>query len=100
MVIRLVIDFGKLIKVVLKREVGKGVDKWGRRYGGCWVLWPLCVFGCISVVVRVLVSGITGAGVMYSWYSRLVSGCIGEKGSLVTSWGRIGGRGEDGGKNG
>jgi hypothetical protein len=20
-------------------------------YGGCWVLWPFCVFGCISVAV-------------------------------------------------
>jgi hypothetical protein len=25
-----------------------GCDK---RFGGCWVLWPLYVFGCISVVV-------------------------------------------------
>jgi hypothetical protein len=23
----------------------------GEEYGGSWVLWPLCVFGCISVVV-------------------------------------------------
>jgi hypothetical protein len=23
----------------------------GTQCGGCWVLWPLCVFGCISVVV-------------------------------------------------
>jgi hypothetical protein len=22
-----------------------------KMYGGCWVLWPLCVFGYISVVV-------------------------------------------------
>jgi hypothetical protein len=49
--IRVVIDFGRLIKVELKRGVGKGVGEWGKRYGDCWVLWPLCVFGCISVVV-------------------------------------------------
>jgi hypothetical protein len=31
----------------------------------CWFLWPLCVFGCISVVVvRVLVSGIVGGRVV------------------------------------
>jgi hypothetical protein len=27
------------------------VGGWEKRYEGCWVLWPLCVFGCISVVV-------------------------------------------------
>jgi hypothetical protein len=45
MVIRLVIDFGELVKVVLKREYK------GKRCGDCWVLWPLCVFEYISVVV-------------------------------------------------
>jgi hypothetical protein len=34
----------------LKRRVGKGVGWWGERYEGCWVLWPFCVFGFISVV--------------------------------------------------
>jgi hypothetical protein len=24
----------------------------GKRNGSFWVLWPLCVFGCISVVVE------------------------------------------------
>jgi hypothetical protein len=24
----------------------------GETYEGSWVLWPLCVFGCISVVVE------------------------------------------------
>jgi hypothetical protein len=34
----------------------------------------LCMFGCISVVVvEGTVSGSAGAGVVYSWYSRLVS---------------------------
>jgi hypothetical protein len=42
MVIRLDIDFEKLVKLILK---GRG----GKRGG--WVLWSLCVFGCISVVV-------------------------------------------------
>jgi hypothetical protein len=50
MVIRLVIDFGELVKVVLKRRGGKR-GGWGKRYGGCWVLWPLCELGCISVIV-------------------------------------------------
>jgi hypothetical protein len=43
-VIRLVL--GKLVKVVIKKVGG-----YGRKHGGCWVLWPLCVFGCISVAV-------------------------------------------------
>jgi hypothetical protein len=45
MVIRLVIDFG---------GTGKGGTKrsgWVKRYGGFWILWPLCVWGYISVVV-------------------------------------------------
>jgi hypothetical protein len=29
----------------------KGVSGWEKRYGGCWILWPLCVLGCISAVV-------------------------------------------------
>jgi hypothetical protein len=47
MVIKLVIDFGELVKAALK-GTGKGV---GQEVWGCWVLWPLCVFECISVVV-------------------------------------------------
>jgi hypothetical protein len=46
----------------------------GKSYEGCWVLWPLCVFGCISAVVE------EGACVatpecwgVSGWYSRLVS---------------------------
>jgi hypothetical protein len=49
--------FGELDTVAIKGEAGIGVGEWRKWCGGCWVLWPLCVFGCISVVV-VLVSGI------------------------------------------
>jgi hypothetical protein len=27
----------------------KVLDGWGKSYGGYWVLWPLRVFGCLSV---------------------------------------------------
>jgi hypothetical protein len=50
-VIRLVTDLEELVKVALKRGVGKGIGGWGKWDGGCWVLWPLCVCVCISVVV-------------------------------------------------
>jgi hypothetical protein len=33
------------------KEGGKGVNRLRKRFGGCWVLWPLCVFVYISVVV-------------------------------------------------
>jgi hypothetical protein len=100
MVIRLVIDLGELVKLALKREVSKGVDGWGNRYGCCWVLWPLCVFGCISVAV------VEGACVRDCRELELctvvtvghsVGGeCVGESGSVVTGWGRLGWRNEDG----
>jgi hypothetical protein len=35
----------------IKGRAGQGVGGWVKSYGVCWVLWPLCVFGCISVVV-------------------------------------------------
>jgi hypothetical protein len=44
-VIGLVIDFGELVKVVLKREVGKRVGEWRKRKKGCWVLCPSSFFG-------------------------------------------------------
>jgi hypothetical protein len=50
--VRLVIDLGELIKLVLRRGVGKRVGGWGKLYGGCLVLCPLCVFGCNSVVLE------------------------------------------------
>jgi hypothetical protein len=37
MVTRLVIDFGELVKVALKRGTEKGMGEWRKRYGGCWV---------------------------------------------------------------
>jgi hypothetical protein len=49
MVIRLVIDFGELVKVAPKRQGGKR-GGW-QRYGDYCVLWPLYVFGYISVVL-------------------------------------------------
>jgi hypothetical protein len=49
MVIRLVIDLGKLVKGILRG--GECVGGWGKRYVGCWVLWPLCVLGYIPIVV-------------------------------------------------
>jgi hypothetical protein len=47
MVIRLVTDYGELVKV----RAGKRVGGYVKSYGGCWVLWPFCVFWSISVVV-------------------------------------------------
>jgi hypothetical protein len=41
----------KLVRVVLKGETGSWVGEWGKQYGGCRVLWPLCVLGCISVLI-------------------------------------------------
>jgi hypothetical protein len=43
--------FGELVRVALKGEMGSGVGEWGKWCRGCCGLWPLCVFGCISVVV-------------------------------------------------
>jgi hypothetical protein len=31
--------------------MGKEVGRWRKRYGDCWVLWPLSVFGYISFVI-------------------------------------------------
>jgi len=45
--------------------VGGKRGGWGKKYGGCCVLWPLCLFGCISVVVveGACVRGCMGLGV-------------------------------------
>jgi hypothetical protein len=53
----------------------------GEEDEGCWVLWPLCMFGHNSVVVC-LSEGLLGPGVVYFWYSKLLSGdeYVGEKG--------------------
>jgi hypothetical protein len=37
--------------VELRGEVGHGLGEWGKQNGGCWFLWSLYVFGCISVVL-------------------------------------------------
>jgi hypothetical protein len=52
MVIRLDIKIYIIGKDGPIKGEGKQVVEWGMRYGGCWVLWSLCVFECISVVVE------------------------------------------------
>jgi hypothetical protein len=84
--------------VALKGEVRSGVDEWRKQSGGCWFLWSLCVFGCISVVV------VEGASVRdckgYGLCKVVIVGwsvgdeCVGGRGCLVTGWGRMGGEGE------
>jgi hypothetical protein len=49
--VRLTIEIWEIGESGTKGEVGSGVGKWGKQCGGCWVLCPLCMFGCISVVV-------------------------------------------------
>jgi hypothetical protein len=52
MFIRLGIETWVIIKAGTKSgEQKKGVNDYGKRYGGCWVLMPLCVLRCISAVV-------------------------------------------------
>jgi hypothetical protein len=76
MVISVNIDFWKLVKVALKGEGRKSGRFVGEVGGDSHVSWPLCVFMYISVVVvEGVLSGIACAGFVYSWYSRLVSGC-------------------------
>jgi hypothetical protein len=67
---RLTVDSGELVKVALKTSGGwEKVGGWVEGYQGCWVLWSLCVFGCISVVVveGVCVRGLQGTRIVYSW---------------------------------
>jgi hypothetical protein len=45
------LKFGELVRVVLKGKAGSEVGEWQKQFGSFWFLWPLCVFGCISVVV-------------------------------------------------
>jgi hypothetical protein len=79
MVIRLNIEIWEGGKVSPKR--GWGWEKGGlvqREACGLLGFVALVCVGCISVVVEVFVSGIAGgwdcrAGIVYSWYSRLVS---------------------------
>jgi hypothetical protein len=87
--------------VALKGEVGSGVGEWGKQCGCCWFLWPLCVFGCISVVVECAfvsdcrVLGLCNVGIK-GW--SVGDECIGGRGSLVTGWGTMGGKGRTGGR--
>jgi hypothetical protein len=71
MVIRLVIDYGELVKVALKkmkRRVGKGVGGWVRVMevaGFCSPCVCLGVFFCCSG--GCLCQGLQGPGVVCSW---------------------------------
>jgi hypothetical protein len=90
--------------VALKEEARSGKGEWGKQCGSHWVLWSLCVFGYISVVVveggcvrdcRSL--GLCKFGIV-GWL--LGDECVGGRGSLVTGWGRMGGEGEGRGESG
>jgi hypothetical protein len=64
------------------------VGEWGKQHGGCWFLWSLCVFGCISVVVveGACVRDCRGLGLcevgIVGW--SVGDECVGGRGSLVT----------------
>jgi hypothetical protein len=88
MVSRLIIDIGELVKEVVKsggRKCGRQV---GKNYGGNWVVWLLCVFACISVVVVEGACVRIAAGVGLCIVSTLgLSGggeCAGGRSSVVT----------------
>jgi hypothetical protein len=51
MVIRLVTDYGELVRVALKKRGSGKRSGWVKSYGGCCILWSLCLLGYISVVV-------------------------------------------------
>jgi hypothetical protein len=55
-----------------------------------WVYFCYCSGGCFC-------QGLQGAGIVYSWYSKLFTGgeCVGSRSSVVTGWGRVGGEGKD-----
>jgi hypothetical protein len=64
-------------------------------------MWLLCVFGCISLVVEsACVKDCRGLGLCtIDTVGYLMGGeYIDERGSVVTGWGRLGRRGEDGGE--
>jgi hypothetical protein len=50
MVVQQEIEIWVIGKGGTKREGRKG-HGWRKRNRGCWVLWPLCVFGYIYAVV-------------------------------------------------
>jgi hypothetical protein len=75
----------------------------GKRYGSCWFLWPLCVFGCISVVVEsVCVRNCRGLGFCtVGTVGQSVGGeCVRTRGSGVTGVEWITEEDEDMGKSG
>jgi hypothetical protein len=91
-------------RVALKGEVGSGVGEWGKQCGGLWVLWSLCVFGYISnvVVEGAFVSDHRGLGLCKIGVVGCSAGCeyVGRRGSLLTGWGRMGGKGVGRGESG
>jgi hypothetical protein len=44
MLVRLDIEIWEIGEGGTKRGVRRGVGEWGKGYGGCWVLRPLCVW--------------------------------------------------------
>jgi hypothetical protein len=66
MVIRIIRDYGRLVKVELKEKkgVGKAVSGWVESYGICW--GSSYVFGCISAFAVECVGG----------RSSVVTGCV------------------------
>jgi hypothetical protein len=51
LLVRLDIEIWEIGEGGIITEVESGMGGWGKKYGGCWVLWHLCVFEYISVVV-------------------------------------------------
>jgi hypothetical protein len=51
MVVWLKIETWVIGKDGIKMGDRKRRSGWEKRYVGCWVLWPLCVLGCISTAV-------------------------------------------------
>jgi hypothetical protein len=47
--VRLDIEIWEIGEGGTKRGLGSGVGEWRKRYGGCWVLWPL--FVCVFLLV-------------------------------------------------
>jgi hypothetical protein len=74
MVIRVEMETWEISKGDIKSGAEKGRGRWSKRYGDYWVLWPICMLRCISLLKwKVLVSGISGVWGVYSWYSKPVS---------------------------
>jgi hypothetical protein len=75
--------------------ISKGGNKLGvrKRYGGCLVLFPLCMLGCISTVVAegacVRDCQVCSVGIVGSFASGV---CVGGRNSVMTAWGRMGGK--------